>query len=132
MCNKEVIEMAIEMVSVTEAFGKGTKALLSADAKESTAHLKEAKKLKKSGNKSGAKKEYQKAIDCMNKVKKNVEKIEDENIGDWLITLFLKPWWYLLFQAIEADFDFKGLTRQSTLKQIDKSINQAKKEMNAL
>lgn len=130
----EIYEMALEMLEPVEeiAFGKGAKALFSQKTKEGKDAMKEARKLKKAGEKAKAKKKYQEALKLSYELRKEVEKIEDETVPDWIISLFLKPWWFFLSQAIEADLDFNGLTRQSTLKYIDRTIDMLKREMNSI
>ena len=128
-------ESALEMlnpVPVNEAFGKGMKALLSKEAKDGNECLKEARKFKRHGEKNKAKKKYQEAIQHYQKVAREVEDIEDETIIDWVISLCLKPMWYLIYQVVRAEGDLKGLTRQATLKDIDDCIDAVRREMNSL
>ena len=126
--------MAMEMLNpVTEgSFGKGMKEMFSDERKAGDAALKEARKLKKEDNKSAAKKKYQEALKHYQKIQSNVSKIEDDDIMDWFIHLFLTPWWIFVMQVSYANFDIKGLTRQSTMRIVNDIINLIKKEMNSI
>lgn len=129
MYDNHIYEMALEMLSpVNEAFGKGIKELMSADAREGVKCLKEARKFRRAGNEKEAQKQYQKCLDYYGKVRNRITKIEDETLLDWVINLCIKPLWYLVFQTVMADGNLKGLTRQSALKDIDTCIKNVKHE----
>ena len=125
-----VMEMATDFI-VTEAFGKGMKALLSDNANQANRAFKEANALKRSGDKVAAKKKYNEALKYANMVKDEVNKIEDETVLDWVISLCLKPWWVYLGQLMQADFNFSSVTRSSTMNIINQYINKIKIEMNS-
>lgn len=125
----DVYEMALEMVSVTEAFGKGVKELLSAEVREGAKHLREARKCRRQKDEKTAQKEYAACLKCYQTARTHIAKIEDESVLDWVISLCIKPIFLLVFQIVEADGNLKGLTRESALKNIDRCIQQVKREM---
>ena len=130
MVESYVLEMAIDMVFPVQeiATGKGYKAMLSEEARAGDKCVREARKLRKSGDESACQKKYDEALKHYMKVRSEASKIEDETGWDWLISLFIKPWPILLTQVINADGDLKGMTRSSTLKLIDSCIAATKKE----
>lgn len=136
MVDDKIMGMALEMLnasSVAEAaFGKGFQSLISKNAKAGDKALREARKLKKNDPKK-AKAKYKEAISYYQEVRKDVQKIEDEDALDYIVNLCIKPMYFLFFQMLDAgQISFKGLTRNHTLKLVDDCISATRREMEKL
>ena len=130
MVESYVLEMALEMIEpVSEiALGKGMKAFFSEECRAGNNCANEARKLRRSGDEKGAQKKFTEAIKHYEKVRYEAAKIEDEDLFDWVVSLFIKPWPIYVAQIINANGDLIATTRSSTLNTMDKCISSLEKE----
>ena len=130
MVESYVLEMALEMIEpVSEiAFGKGIKTFLSKECRDGKQCVREARKLRRSGDEKSARKKFDEAIKHYKVVRYEATKIEDEDLFDWTISLFIEPFPIYLAQVVGANGDLLATTRSSTLNIMDKCINSLEKE----
>lgn len=121
MINTEIYSMALEMLMPVEevAFLKDVKALCSREAKAGQKAAKEARKAK---DDKEAIKKYNEAIAHYKNVRKELSKIEDDTVFDWIINLCVKPMIILIPQIVMAG-ELRGLTREAAIKNIDNCID---------
>lgn len=125
--------MALEMVGEAmgiQAVQEGAasdawKTATSRKLKDAKRALKAGKKLAKQGDYKAARKEYDESLKMLEEVRKEANKIDDDDFSDALIQWFFSG---LIGIAILAGYagDFSGRSREAVIKSIDSTIKQVK------
>lgn len=125
-------ECAMGNIPLNE-FAKGDKYdLYKKDAQEISRYLREAK------NESDDKKSlalYKKALEGAKSLRKKAAAIPDEDLGDWLFNLCLKPWWWFVYDGVSAIGSGEGITgmsRDQAVRHYDNLIKKIEQAINAL
>lgn len=138
MPSDNVYDIAMEMLNaevVTEnASGKGFKIFISQTSRDANSYIRKARKAKSQGKKNEAKRLYQQALVCLDKMDREAKKIEDESTLDWVASaLSLIPVSPLyLSKVATSGGNFKATTRASTLNLIRACKDNVKLEMKSL
>ena len=136
MLDQRIYGMALEMhepVSEIASTGQGLKRILSNDARAANKCIREARRLKRSGDTRAAHKKYDEATKLYKKVRRDALKIKDDTVLDFFISGILKtPWQLSIFKfanSLANEGKIGGETRTSTVAVIDailRNIDQEK------
>lgn len=72
---------------------------------------------------------YKKALELVKELKKEANKIDNDDFGTWAINLLIKPWWWFIIdvaQAVTHGDSITEMTRSQAIQhfeQIEKVIN---------
>ncbi len=138
MSSDNVYDITMEMLNtevvVENASGKGFKVLISQNSRDANLYIRKARKAKLQGKKNEAKRLYQQALVCLDKVDKEAMKIEDETVLDWVASaLSMIPASPIyLSKLVTSGGNFKATTRASTLNLIRACKDNIKLEMKSL